>query len=1109
MILGHIADIHIFLNKRHEEHKHVFNNLYTSLKENNVDRIAVLGDVFQSKTTLSPEAIETAYYFFLNLSMIAPVDIIVGNHDVNLKNDERLDSITPIVNTINTNKYPLKVYLKSGLYKITESINYGVFSCLDEENFPIEFNEEENVIYIALFHGPLSGVKLTDDFELENTRYSKDLFKNYNIAFCGDIHIQQELGNAHYSGSLLALDFSEGNREHGYLLWDINLSNHIINKQFIPIKNNWGFYDLKTVIKYTKDNIPVFENICKYPRIKLTIYGYEYSLTEKKELELAIREKYNPIELNIFTEFKSNQNLSENEKIGDVTKLSTQEELLKKYLKDHKDKEQVSRLIILNQKWYNEVPKENILKNIKWKFNSFKFNNIFSFGENNVFDFTKYKGIVLINGGNAKGKTNFFNSLLYTMFNTTDKTSDIKHIINYNKKECDGEILIDYNNEKHRIIRKSSKTSKSTSTSLDYTKFNNDIQQWISLNSDTRPNTDKLIQKTFGSYDDIIISSFSPQGKVSEFLDKGVGPAFLLDLISKFLGVNIYTDMYDLANKEYKKIKTIFDSFEKLDYANIILGYKSEIETQYSQIDVFNTDKTSLKFKILDLENLYEEEHKKIQTIPNNIKNLKNEESQLLKNIEDKKIIRETIKNTIKSLDDRKNSLLISLDVVDENLLKKKSDKIDEIKQIELIVLKLEKWLNENDKLKIQDNVKLLEKFADEEVKLELRISKKESETKKDLKQVDIINKQGWNDTEDLCKKCELYINAANLRNDVNKIKEEIELLLAEFDAKKKQVIDYTHWEEDLSKYEKRESELQQLHSKLKLEQSNLSKIELEIKAYLQKKITDKDKLISDIEVKNADLKTCDAELKNLLMSHKSLDEKNSEYEKYLEVEKNNEKINNILKGIKQKIETEKLQIDNLQYSIVSSEKRITELETKITQLEETLQKIKQYEELNSDYELYLKCMHREGIPYNIISMSIDIINSEVNKIIEQIENFRIYFEPDLDKKEIPISIHHPNGKSTLIQNGSGMEKTITALAIRDALVNISNIPRCNIFVMDESIQTFDPDHLSIVGRLFDYLRKRYDTVFTISHLEAIKDYADHVVNADNKNGYTKLEFLN
>lgn len=1106
MKIAHTGDIHIFLNKRHEEHKQVFQNFYKSLKENKVDRIAVLGDIVNNKINLSPEVIEITSNFFIELSKIAPVDIIIGNHDTIERNSDRLDSITPIVQASRKSfEHKVEIYKESNLYDIGNNIVYGVFSILDKKNFPIEFKREKNKTYIALFHGAISGVKLNDNFILDNTGYSKDLFKNYDITLCADIHIPQSIENCYYPGSFLCIDFSEGNRKHGYLLWDTDT----LTNKFIEIQNDYGFYDLKSTVKYTKDYLPEFKDICKYPRIKLTIYEQEYTLSEKKELELALREKYNPIELHIYTEKHKKNKSDEYKKLGSVTELSTQQELLQKYFEKHKNKEQISRILQLNEKIFNQIPKENLLKNIQWKFKNFKWSNIFSFGDNNEFDFTKYKGIVLINGKNANGKTNFFNSLLYTLFNTTDKTSDIKEIINYNKKECSGEIVIDYNNAQYKIVRKSSKTQKSTSTILDFTKYKEDLGQWISLNGETRPNTDKIIQRTFGSYDDIVISSFAAQGKVSDFLDKGVGNSFLLDLISKFLGVNIYADMYKIANEEYKKIKTIFDSFEKLDYANIIIEYNNEINKLKKTISDITIKKLEIEKSIIDYESLYEIKIKSIQKIPEDISDNNLKESQFLKKIEDKKIFRETIKNTIQSLENRKKIALETLEIVDEKLLLKQKQKEKEISDIEVLINKIETWLREQNVEEIENNISKLNKLSDEQIKLELQISKKEAEMKKDLKQVDILNNQGWNDNEELCKKCELYNNANKIRNKINSIKNEIELLIKEFEANKNEIIFLEHYEQDLSKYKKRELELQQLENKLQLEKSNLSKIETEIKTYLQNKIVAKDKIISDIQLKESELKISDAELLNLINEYKKIQEKNKEYDKYIEIKKQNEEIENELDKIKENILSKKRELNTIQYDILSSEKKISELEMKIQQTNDLLNKIKEYEQLESDYNLYVKAIHREGIPYSIISNSIEIINEEVNKIIEQIEDFRVYFEPDFDKKEININIYHNDGKFNSIQTGSGMEKTITALAIRDALINISSIPRCNIFVMDESIQTFDAEHLSTVGKLFDYLKQRYDCIFVISHLEMIKEYCNFEINVDNKNGFSKLQFLN
>ena len=55
------------------------------------------GDTFHTKLDMSPEAIKMMSDLFVGLADIAPYHMILGNHDMNLKNTGRLDAISPIV----------------------------------------------------------------------------------------------------------------------------------------------------------------------------------------------------------------------------------------------------------------------------------------------------------------------------------------------------------------------------------------------------------------------------------------------------------------------------------------------------------------------------------------------------------------------------------------------------------------------------------------------------------------------------------------------------------------------------------------------------------------------------------------------------------------------------------------------------------------------------------------------------------------------------------------------------------------------------------------------------------------------------------------------------
>ena len=95
--IAHVSDIHIRKLRYHKEYTAVFNELYEKLREEKPDIIVNTGDTFHTKLDMSPEAIKMMSDLFVGLADIAPYHMILGNHDMNLKNSGRLDAISPIV----------------------------------------------------------------------------------------------------------------------------------------------------------------------------------------------------------------------------------------------------------------------------------------------------------------------------------------------------------------------------------------------------------------------------------------------------------------------------------------------------------------------------------------------------------------------------------------------------------------------------------------------------------------------------------------------------------------------------------------------------------------------------------------------------------------------------------------------------------------------------------------------------------------------------------------------------------------------------------------------------------------------------------------------------
>ena len=58
----HIADVHIRLYKRHEEYRRVFDQFFDEIRDTDVDRIVIAGDIVHSKNQMTPELISMVTY---------------------------------------------------------------------------------------------------------------------------------------------------------------------------------------------------------------------------------------------------------------------------------------------------------------------------------------------------------------------------------------------------------------------------------------------------------------------------------------------------------------------------------------------------------------------------------------------------------------------------------------------------------------------------------------------------------------------------------------------------------------------------------------------------------------------------------------------------------------------------------------------------------------------------------------------------------------------------------------------------------------------------------------------------------------------------------------
>lgn len=197
--LVHFSDLHLRLIKDHDLYKTILTDMFNQFKEIQPCRICFTGDLVHSKNQVSPELIEMVRWVLDECSKIAKTIVIVGNHDMLENNLSRLDTLTPIIQSMDNSN--IVYYKDRGVYE-DENIDWVVYS-LFEHNIPPVI-EKSDRLKIGLFHGPIVGLYTDIGYKFE-TGYEVSKFEGCDIVLCGDIHARQTV----YLDSTIEIDESE------------------------------------------------------------------------------------------------------------------------------------------------------------------------------------------------------------------------------------------------------------------------------------------------------------------------------------------------------------------------------------------------------------------------------------------------------------------------------------------------------------------------------------------------------------------------------------------------------------------------------------------------------------------------------------------------------------------------------------------------------------------------------------------------------------------------------------------------------------------------------------------------------------------------------------
>lgn len=675
--------------------------------------------------------------------------------------------------------------------------------------------------------------------------------------------------------------------------------------------------------------------------------------------------------------------------------------------------------------------KKYSLKWIKWS-------NFLSYGKDNYFDFTKLKGMVLVNGkpSNQSGKTTFSIELLrFLLFGKTSKFKTLEGNFNVNLPEetemtVEGQIEIDGENFiiKRTVSRPSLKKRSSKS------KVQQKVEYYKVLDNG---DTEELY--------DVIENCQEESGlKTNIAIKEAIGNEQDFDLVICATNENL-RDLINFKETERGRLLSRWIGLLPIEEKERIAKEKYKLRSSKFISNVYNRE--TLDGEINDYSVLIE-----------NITKECNEKNTLLKNIT----------NSIASYREELNKLLESKKEVDNSLIS--FDINSHLNEIERI-----KTEGIRHKAKKEQDLEMLKEIP-ENVDYSEEIYKKKIEERALLKS-----------------------EIASLKRDIERLKKEISTLeSSEYCPTCHRKYDNV---DNSTIIKAKKDEIDEIILTGKANREKLDKIDIEISEIEKNKELYDKKNKLDIEIKSL----------NLLMDNlrNKLINANTQTKLY---QKNKDSIdfnNNIkikINNLNARIETEEKSKDNILKEIHEMQATIVSYTNEIKRRKDFIDKIKEEETVKRNWGIYLDMVGKNGITKMILRNTLPIINAELKRLLTDICNFDVEISIN-ERNEVSFSYSKNGGPKVNISGTSGLEETISSLALRAVLANISTMPKLNFVVLDELWGCVADDNLSKLKPFIDRILSSYDFILQVSHNPLIADWHDSVITIYQDSNVSKISF--
>ena len=832
--------------------------------------------------------------------------------------------LTPIVENLN---HPNLHYLKdTGVYKCAD-VSFVVWDVWDTKKDYIKAKDVEGKTKIVLFHGTVDrcetdlGFRLPSDVKITQ-------FKGYDMGLLGDIHKRQHLNKEEtisYCGSLVQQNHGEG-LDHGYLLWDVPKR----KSEYIRIHNDYGYYTMDI----DDGKVPDVTDMPKKARLRVRVSNTD-SVQLKKALSV-IQTKYGIKEIAVNRTDRLTERVRDGQvvDVGDITNPEYQYELIEDYLSRNHivDDKTLLKIKELNDDLNRDLPAEEISRNVFWKIKKFEWSNMFSYGEDNIVDFTKLNGIIGMFAPNASGKSALLDSLSFCLFDTSARAFKADRVLNNKKNSLSCKINFEINETDYFIERKGKKLRNGhVKVNVDFWMID-DNNDKVSLNGDQRRTTNANIRRVIGSYEDFVLTALSLQNNSTVFIDKTQKER--KDLLAQFMGMGVFDQLYTAANENVSDISAILRDFNKTDYdtdlADIEKSDKQYKEVQKdlrSQKKTLNTRKKELSDQVFGLT-------KKLRPVDESIMDIEKLESD-----------KEESKTQLNSIDTRLGSLVAT---TEEN-----KTKITELKN------RIQDYSDSN----INDKYHELSELEDRKKESKVEIDKLKIEVRNKLDKIEKLGNLTWNEDCDDCMTNPFTLDAIETKEKLNEDKVSAGKVIAKLDEIDEKI-----------------NQMGDVHNeKIDFDRSIETLKNVEIN---QNKLDSEEVLL--VERK-----------KNTLSQISLTEEKIEKYHESKNDIVYNKQIEEEIESLRNSVDDLDYQVDTIDKKIQTIHGEIQINRTNKKNIIETMNKVENLETEYEAYNFYMDAVKRDGIPYELIEKALPTIEGEVNDILAQMVDFGIVLEMD------------------------------------------------------------------------------------------------------------------